>query len=48
MLCGPGPNLRIRLLVDRNIGIVREHRGLIQDKGITFRVSYLNDSKGML
>jgi len=44
------PNLRIRLLAlaDCNVGVTREYGCLIEDKGITFRASYLIDPKGML
>ena len=45
---GLGPNLRIPLLADRNMRVAREYRCLIEDKGITFRVSYLIDPKGVL
>ncbi|KAI9432373.1 thioredoxin-like protein, partial [Lactarius indigo] len=34
-----GPDLRISVLADRNMDI---------DRGVTFRASYLNDSKGVL
>jgi peroxiredoxin (alkyl hydroperoxide reductase subunit C) len=37
---GFGPNLRIPLLADRNMSVAREYGCLIEDKGITFRMSY--------
>ena len=45
---GLGPNLRIPLLADRNMRVAREYGCLIEDKGITFRASYLIDPKGVL
>jgi len=45
---GLGPNLRIPLLADRNMNVAREYGCLIEDKGITFRASYLIDPKGVL
>jgi len=45
---GLGPNLRIPLLADRNMNVAREYGCLIEDKGITFRGSYLIDPKGVL
>ncbi|KAI9433105.1 hypothetical protein H4582DRAFT_2082557 [Lactarius indigo] len=36
------------LLADRNTGVARKSGCLIEDKGITFRASYLIDSKGVL
>ncbi|KAH8978119.1 2-cysteine peroxiredoxin [Lactarius hatsudake] len=43
---GLGPDLRIPLLADRNMRVAREYGCLIEDKGITFRASYLIDPKG--
>ncbi|KAH9164990.1 2-cysteine peroxiredoxin [Lactarius sanguifluus] len=45
---GLGPDLRIPLLADRNMRIARDYGCLIEDKGITFRTSYLVDPKGIL
>ncbi|KAH9062499.1 2-cysteine peroxiredoxin, partial [Lactarius deliciosus] len=45
---GLGPDLRIPLLADRNMRIARDYGCLIEDKGITFRASYLVDPKGIL
>jgi alkyl hydroperoxide reductase subunit AhpC len=45
---GLGPNLRIPFLADRNISVAREYGCLIEDKGITFRASYLIEPKGVL
>ncbi|KAH8986750.1 2-cysteine peroxiredoxin [Lactarius hatsudake] len=45
---GLGPNLCIPLLADRNMRVAREYGCLIEDKGITFRASYLIDPKGIL
>ncbi|KAH9021961.1 2-cysteine peroxiredoxin [Lactarius pseudohatsudake] len=45
---GLGPDLRIPLLADRNMRVAREYGCLIEDKGITFRASYLIDPKGIL
>ncbi|KAH9023628.1 2-cysteine peroxiredoxin [Lactarius pseudohatsudake] len=45
---GLGPDLRIPLLADRNMRVAREYGCLIEDKGITFRASYLIDPKGTL
>jgi alkyl hydroperoxide reductase subunit AhpC len=45
---GLGPNLRIPLLADRNMSVAREYGCLIEDKGITFRASYLIDPNGVL
>ena len=45
---GLGPNLRIPLLADRNIRVAHEYGCLIEDKGITFRASYLIHPKGVL
>ena len=45
---GLGPNLRIPLLADRNMRLAREYGCLIEDKGVTFRASYLIDPKGVL
>jgi len=42
-----GPNLRIPLLVDRNMNVARASGCLIEDKGVTFRASYLIDPKGV-
>jgi alkyl hydroperoxide reductase subunit AhpC len=43
----PGP-ICIPLLADHNVSVAREYRCLIEDKGITFRTSYLIDPKGVL
>ena len=43
---GLGPNSCIPLLADRNIRVAREYGCLIEDKGITFRASYLDRSQG--
>jgi hypothetical protein len=45
---GLGPNLVIPLLADRNMSVARDYGCLIEDKGITFRASYLIDPKGQL
>lgn len=45
---GLGPSLRIPLLADRNMCVARDYGCLIEDKGITFRASYLIDPKGVL
>jgi peroxiredoxin (alkyl hydroperoxide reductase subunit C) len=45
---GLGPNLRLPLLADRNMSVAREYGCLIEDKGITFRGSYLIDPRGVL
>ena len=45
---GLGPNLRIPLLADCNMRVAHEYGCLIEDKGITFRASYLIDPKGAL
>ena len=45
---GLGPNLCIPLLADRNMRVAREYGCLIEDKGITFRASYLIDPQGVL
>ncbi|KAH9058957.1 2-cysteine peroxiredoxin, partial [Lactarius deliciosus] len=45
---GLGPDLRIPLLADRNMRIARDYGCLIENKGITFRASYLVDPKGIL
>jgi len=45
---GLGPNLCLPLLADRNMGVAREYGCLIEDKGISFRASYLIDPKGVL
>ena len=45
---GLGPNLRIPLLADRSLRVARDYGCLIEDKGITFRASYLIDPKGVL
>jgi alkyl hydroperoxide reductase subunit AhpC len=45
---GLGPDLRIPLLADRNMGVAREYGCLIEDKGIAFRASYLIDPRGVL
>ncbi|KAI0292353.1 peroxiredoxin, partial [Multifurca ochricompacta] len=45
---GLGPNLRIPLLADRNMHVARDYGCLIDDKGITFRGSYLIDPEGIL
>ena len=45
---GLGPNLRIPLLADRNMRVARDYGCLIEDKGITFRASYLIDPQGVL
>ncbi|KAI0292354.1 peroxiredoxin [Multifurca ochricompacta] len=45
---GLGPNLRIPLLADRNMRVARDYGCLIEDKGITFRGSYLIDPEGVL
>ena len=42
------PNLRIPPLADRNTGVAQEYGRLIENKGITFRASYLIDPKGVL
>ncbi|KAI9435281.1 Cys 2 peroxiredoxin [Lactarius indigo] len=36
-----GPNLRIPLLVDRNMPVVGKYGSLIEDKGIIFRASHM-------
>jgi len=43
-----GPNLRIPLLADRNMNVAPEYGCLIEEKGVTFRTSYLIDPKGDL
>jgi len=43
-----GPDLRIPLLADRDMSVAHEYGCLIEDKGITFRTSYLIDLKGVL
>ena len=45
---GLGPNLRIPLLADRNMGVARDYGCLIESKGIALRASYLIDPKGIL
>jgi len=45
---GLGPNLQIPLLADRNMRVARDYGCLIEDKGITFRASYLIDPNGTL
>jgi len=45
---GLGPNLTIPMLADRNMRVARDYGCLIEDKGITFRASYLIDPKGVL
>ncbi|KAH8986754.1 2-cysteine peroxiredoxin [Lactarius hatsudake] len=45
---GLGPDLRIPLLADRNMRVARDNGCLIEDKGITFRASYLIDPKSIL
>jgi alkyl hydroperoxide reductase subunit AhpC len=45
---GLGPNLSIPLLADRNMRVARDYGCLIEDKGITFRASYLIDPQGVL
>jgi alkyl hydroperoxide reductase subunit AhpC len=45
---GLGPNLSIPLLADRNMRVARDYGCLIEDKGITFRASYLIDPLGVL
>ena len=45
---GLGPNLRIPLLADRNMGVARDYGCLIESKGIALRASYLIDPKGVL
>ncbi|KAH9987052.1 peroxiredoxin [Russula vinacea] len=45
---GLGPNLRIPLLADRSLRVARDYGCLIEEKGITFRASYLIDPKGVL
>jgi alkyl hydroperoxide reductase subunit AhpC len=45
---GLGPDLRIPLLADRNLRVARDYGCLIEEKGITFRASYLIDPKGVL
>ncbi|KAH8991736.1 2-cysteine peroxiredoxin [Lactarius hatsudake] len=45
---GLRPNLCISLLADCNMRVVRDNGCLIEDKGITFRTSYLIDPKGIL
>ncbi|KAF8263207.1 peroxiredoxin [Lactarius quietus] len=45
---GLGPNLRIPMLADRNMRVARDYGCLIEDKGITFRASYLIDPHGVL
>ncbi len=45
---GLGPNLSISLLADRNMRVACEYGCLIEDKGITFRASYMIDPKGVL
>ncbi|KAH9020066.1 2-cysteine peroxiredoxin [Lactarius pseudohatsudake] len=45
---GLGSDLCIPLLADRNMRMAREYGCLIEDKGITFRASYLIDPKGIL
>jgi peroxiredoxin (alkyl hydroperoxide reductase subunit C) len=41
-------NLRILLLADRNMRVVRYYGCLMEEKGITFHASYLVDPKGVL
>ena len=36
------------MLADRNMRVARDYGCLIEDKGITFRASYLIDPKGVL
>lgn len=43
-----GPNLRIPLLADHNMNVAPEYGCLIEEKGFTFRTSYLIDPKGDL
>ncbi|KAH9954988.1 thioredoxin-like protein [Lactifluus volemus] len=45
---GLGPSLQIPLLADRNMRVARDYGCLIEDKGITFRASYLIDPNGTL
>jgi peroxiredoxin (alkyl hydroperoxide reductase subunit C) len=45
---GLGPSLRIPLLADRNMNVIRSYGCLIEDKGIALRGSYLIDPKGVL
>ena len=41
---GLGPNLQIPLLADRNMHVARDYGCLIEDKGITFRATFVSRS----